>query len=416
MAKITPQVDLAQQSIGNMLTHGIGILTVTDEQLQGRTIQIKGAPPEGAINFGNCSYLGLELDPRLKQGAIDAVQRFGIQFSSSRAYAGIQLYEQLEEVLEQNFGLPVLVTVTTTLGHLSAIPVLIGPKDAIILDQRVHNSVQMATQVVKADGTHVEYVRHNNMERLEARIQELSKQHPHVWYMADGVYSMHGDVAPAQQIVDLLNRYENFHCYIDDAHGFGWTGKKGCGQIVSEVDLHPRMILAASMGKGFGCNGGFLVCPDVQTKQKIRYGGATMLFSAPVVPAVLGACLAAAKLMQTDELPQLQMALQERIQYFIRTAKSLGLPLVNEERTPIFLIRVGIPDLSYKICHRLIRAGFYTNMALYPGVPYNQTGVRIGVTLHHSFEDIQNLLCELARLMEDEGILQAVQPKDVQRT
>jgi 7-keto-8-aminopelargonate synthetase-like enzyme len=413
MTKITLQSDLVQQTLSSVHAHGIGILTVTNNRLQGRMIDIPAAPVEGAVHFGNCSYLGLELDPRLKAGAIDAIQRFGTQFSSSRAYTGIALYEELEACLEKNFGLPVLATATTSLGHIAAIPVLVRPEDAVILDHQVHNSVQNAVQMVKANGTHVEQVRHNNMQRLEARIQILCSLHRQVWYMADGVYSMFGDIAPMKQIIELLNQYENFHCYIDDAHGMGWAGEYGCGQVLSEVNFHPRMILAGSMAKGFGSSGGFLVCPDAETKQKIRFGGSTMIFSGPITPAVLGASIASAKIMQTDELMTRQIGLQERIQYFIRTAQALGLPLVSEARTPIFFIGVGIPNMGYKICQRLIKAGFYTNIAVYPSVPYKNTGLRITLTLHHTLEDIQNMLCQVAKLLEEEELLQQVQRKDI---
>lgn len=415
MTKITLQGNLVQQTLSSVHQHGIGILTVTDQKLAGRTIQIPNAPPAGAIHFGSCSSLGLELDPRLKAAAIDAIQQFGIQFSCSRAYTGIALYEELEHLLEQNFGKPVLATVTTSMGHISAIPLLVSPEDAVILDHQVHNSIQNAVQMVKASGTHVEYLRHNHMERLEMRIQSLRKKHKQIWYMADGVYSMFGDIAPSKQLEALMNQYDNFRCYIDDAHGIGWAGACGSGQVLNDIDFHPNMILAGSMGKSFGTHGGFLVCPNAEIKQKIRFGGASMIFSGPITPAILGASIASAKIMQTDELTTMQMALQERIQYFIRTAQALGLPLVSDARTPIFFIGVGTPMMGYKICQHLLKAGFYTNIAVYPSVPYKNTGLRILVNLHHSLDDIQQMLCQLAFFLEKEEAAQQVERDDIFR-
>jgi 7-keto-8-aminopelargonate synthetase-like enzyme len=279
----------------------------------------------------------------------------------------------------------------------------------------VHNSIQNAVQMVKANGTHVEYLRHNQMERLESRIQILSKTYKQIWYMADGVYSMFGDIAPSETLEALMNQYDNFRCYIDDAHGIGWAGKYGSGQVLNDIDFHPNMILAGSMGKSFGTHGGFLVCPNAEIKQKIRFGGASMIFSGPITPAILGASIASAKIMQTDELTTMQMALQERILYFIRTAQALGLPLVSDARTPIFFIGVGTPNMGYKICQHLLKAGFYTNIAVYPSVPYKNTGLRILVNLHHSLEDIQKMLCQLAVFLEQEEQAQQVERVDIFR-
>ena len=127
------------------------------------------------MSFGSCSYLGLELDPRLKQATIDAVLRYGTQFSSSRGYLSSPQYSELEALLSEMFGGHVLVTPTTSLGHLSVLPVLVESGDAVLLDHQVHASVQMAANQLRVKGTTVDLIRHNNMERLEAMIERLSK-------------------------------------------------------------------------------------------------------------------------------------------------------------------------------------------------------------------------------------------------
>src|SRR4051812_3701305 len=144
----------------------------SDESFDGRTVTLEGS---SRINFGSCSYLGLELDPRLKQATIDAVLRYGTQFSSSRGYLSSPQYDELETLLGELFGGHVLVTPTTSLGHLSVLPVLVESGDAVLLDHQVHASVQMAANQLRVKGTPVDLVRHNNLERLEAMIERLSK-------------------------------------------------------------------------------------------------------------------------------------------------------------------------------------------------------------------------------------------------
>ena len=179
------------------------------------------------INFGSCSYLGLEKHPKLKNGVIDAVTKYGTQFSSSRTYLSHALYQELEGLLGNMFDRPVIVTASTTLGHLATIPVVVGPNDAIVLDLQVHSSIQMTVQQLKAKKIPVHIIKHNCMESLESKIQKLYNKHEKIWYFADGVYSMYGDYAPFEELDNLLVKYDKFNLYIDDAHGMGWSGENG---------------------------------------------------------------------------------------------------------------------------------------------------------------------------------------------
>ena len=103
-------------------------------------VTIDGKP---LVNFGSCSYLGLEHEPQLKQGVIDAVRQYGTQFSSSRTYLSLSLYKDLEKALYQIFRQPLIVSASTTLGHLATIPVVVKDNDAVIIDLQAHSSIQM---------------------------------------------------------------------------------------------------------------------------------------------------------------------------------------------------------------------------------------------------------------------------------
>ena len=156
------------------------------------------------VNFGSCSYLGLEYHPELKNAVKATVDNYGTQFSTSRTYLSIGLYDELEHELSTIFEKPVIATASTTLGHLAALPVIVEPNDVVILDLQVHSSVQMATQILKANKTPVYLVPHNDMDALESKIKSLSDKANKVWYMADGVYSMYGDYAPLGQLEETF--------------------------------------------------------------------------------------------------------------------------------------------------------------------------------------------------------------------
>ncbi|MDD2636344.1 MAG: aminotransferase class I/II-fold pyridoxal phosphate-dependent enzyme [Bacteroidales bacterium] len=361
-----------------------------DEKIDGKSITIDG---KKLVNFGSCGYLGLELDPRLIDGAIDAARRYGVQYSSSRAYSACPLYREAEELLSKIFdNNPAVLAATTTLTHVGVLPILLQENDLIILDQKVHGSVQMACQLLKARGTQLEMIRHNNMQMLEEKINENPNKYEQIWYMADGIYSMFGDVAPIDDLIYLLDKYENFYLYIDDAHGMSWTGKNGRGYVMQNRPLHPKIVLTTSLAKGFGVGGGVFVMSNQEMKRKIFTCGTSYTFSGPIQPPLLGAIIESAKIHLSDEIDVLQNNLKEKIDYTRRLGQELKLPEVNPSESPIFYYALGHPRVGYSMIKKLMNEGYYTNIGIFPTVPVNCTGLRIPVTLNQSNEDIKNVL------------------------
>lgn len=398
MTKNPSIVDLVNQNITSIKKEGVGHLYTEEQILNGTCISING---KSVNHFGSCSYLNLETDQRLKDSAIDAINKYGIQFSCSRAYLAVPLYRELESLLTKIFKNPTLLTPTSTLGHLANIPILAGKKDAIVLDHQVHNSVQNAAKIANANGAHLEIVRHSNLEYLERRIIKLSEKHKAIWYMADGIYSMYGDPCPVKELVELLDKYPKLHLYIDDAHGMSWAEKNGAGYILNQVKLHPRMVLVTSLCKGFGASGGATVLPNKQLAERIRNCGSTHIFSSPLQPGILGAAIASAKIHLSPELDMLQSRLESNIRYFQRKAKHFDLPLIDFSPTPIQYIGTGKPEITLKICKKLLAEGYYTCVAGYPSVPYNNCGLRITINRLHSKQQILGLLATLSKIMEE---------------
>lgn len=382
--------ETVKQSKSLKITHQI----IEDDILDGRIITIDG---QKLVNFGSCSYMGLETDERLKAGAIEAVTKYGSQFSSSRAYLSVTLYKEIEYLLSQIFGGPVSLAPTTTLCHQANIPVLIGDNDAIILDYQVHESVQNAVRLLNARNIHVEIIRHNNMDVLEERIQLLGRKYSKIWYMADGVYSMLGDLAPMRSLRYLLNKYQQFNLYIDDAHGLSWSGKNGAGYVKSQLWHHDRMILITSLAKSFAACGGVTIYPNENMRDLVKSCGPTLIFSGPIQPPVLGSAIASAKIHLSGEIYVRQEYLQKRIAFFNQKARELELPLINESASPIFFIGLGKPEAGYDMAKKIMDNGFFVCVSVFPCVATAQAGLRIPVTLHHSLEDIENLLNVIAQ-------------------
>ncbi|UKN01154.1 aminotransferase class I/II-fold pyridoxal phosphate-dependent enzyme [Paracrocinitomix mangrovi] len=348
------------------------------------------------VNFGSCSYLGLEFENRVTDGAKNALDNYGSQFSCSRAYLSVNLYEKLEELLSNLFRHPVVVTPTTTLGHIAAIPILVDKKDAVILDHQVHSSVQTAVKLIKSEGTHVEMLRHNNMEKLETRIIELSEKHQHIWYMADGIYSMFGDFAPLDEIHALLEKYPKFHLYIDDAHGMSCFGERGQGYVLSQIHHHDRMVVATSFAKAFATGGGALIFPNQEMADRVRNCGGPMITSGPLQPANLGAAIEVAKIHLSEDILTYQKELKEKIKFTNQLLKEQNLPNLSNESTPVFFIGVGIPKLAYDLVQKMKDSGHFLNVGIFPAVPIKNSGVRFTITRLHSKAQIKRMVEDLA--------------------
>lgn len=376
-----------------------------DESYDGRIITVNG---KQLINFGSCSYLGLDTDERIKEAAIDAIRRYGVQFSSSRTYMACTLYKEWEELVSKMFGAHVVLSTSVSLGHHAVIPVVVEEGDAIILDQQVHASIQEAANRMQLRGCSISIIRHSKLNELESKIAELSVKHNRVWYMIDGVYSMYGDYAPVKEIVELLERYPQFHLYADDAHGMSIAGKNGTGIVLSQIELHPKMILATSLNKAFAAGGGAFIFPDDELAQKVKNCGGSMIFSGPHQIPSIAAGIASAKIHLSDEIYERQAALKKRLQYcHDLLSNKYHLPVISNPEAPITFIGLGLTRVGYNMVTRLIEDGFYTNLSIFPAVPETCTGLRFTITLHHTFEDIERLAERIAyhfpKALEDEG-------------
>lgn len=380
---------ILDETVSEAVSKGLLQLVPDDAALDGRTVSFDG---RAHLNFGSCSYLGLELDDRLREAAIDAVNRYGTQFSSSRAYLSSPQYAELEALLDQVFGGHTLVVPTTSLGHMATLPVLVESTDAVLLDHQVHASVQMAANQLRVKGATVELIRHNHLGRLEAMIQRLSAKHKRIWYMADGVYSMFADLAPFAALRELLDRHPQLLLYVDDSHGVGWAGTHGRGPALEVLGGHPRVVAACSLNKSFAAAGGAIVFPDAEMRRIVRLAGGPMIFSGPIQPPMLGVAIASAKLHLSDELPRRQAALRERIECFTDLADEFCLPLASRDTTPIRYVPLGLPAVAQDVIRRLLDDGFYTNYAGFPAVPMKHAGVRMTLTLHHTLDDVRALV------------------------
>ncbi len=385
--------DLSEQNISAAIDLGVARVRIEDEVLEGETITLEGRK---LTNFGTAAYLGLNTDSRLKRGAIDAIERFGPVFSSSTVYTSVDLYADLENRLQRIFGTPVIIPTTTSLGHLGALPVLVGPKDVVVIDTRAHASLHLATLVLMGEGIPVVSVPHNDMDALATTIAAEATRAERVWYLADGVYSMHGDTLPTHQVARLLEEYEQLHLYIDDAHGFGWKGQHGRGHVLSQIPMHPRLTVAVSLSKSFGSGGAAIAFHDAGLAKSVLLRGGTFTFSGPIHPAELGAAIASADIHLSGEHTERVARINEQIDLTRSLLTAHHVPVVSDAQTPIWFAKVGGHKETLELVRRLKVQGFFVNAGVHPAVPLNHSGIRFAHALYHSNDHIRALVEAIA--------------------
>jgi 7-keto-8-aminopelargonate synthetase-like enzyme len=392
-------VSESERNVDEGVAVGAVMQTADDAPYRGRHVALSGAH---LLNFGSCSYLSLDQRPEVREGAIAAVLRYGTQFSMSRAFVQLPLYEELEAALAEITGGCVLVTASTTLAHISALPVLVEPGDAVLIDQFAHASLHTAAALLRVP---IELVRHSRVDVLERKLAKLVKTHSRVWLLADGLYSMLGDFAPLADIARLLEAYPQLHLYLDDAHSTSWTGKHGRGYGLEVLQDRSRVVVALSLNKAFSAGGGALVFATDRDKLRVRRCGGPMLFSGPLQPPLLGAALASAELHLRPEFSRLQDSLVERIDLTIALGRALGLPLATFDRSPIFFVRCGPLSQMFALSSAMRARGFYASVCGFPAVPQNQSGLRVTISLHNTTEDIHALMETLAAETRRLGIV-----------
>ncbi len=384
-----------------------GIMHINSEEqsFNGKKFTIKG---NELINFGTCGYLGLEMHPDLIANSMELTKKFGTQLSMSRAYIRPTYIQELEELMSQIFdGNKVICYTSTSNAHISVIATIIKSDDLIILDQQVHFSVQFPCKNTKLQGTEVKMVRHSNYEMLEELIRENYNKYNRIWYMADGVYSMHGDLPDTVILKSLLDKYPKLHLYFDDAHGMSWAGKNGAGYIYNQLGINERIVLISTLAKGFGSVGGVAVFADPEMYRRTDVFGGPLSYSHPLSPANVGAAIASARIHLSDDIYTYQSELKELVNYMNIRLEEKNLTNISSADSPIYFIGSGLNKVTRNFVHRVLEEGIYVNTATFPVVPNDKSGLRFTLTRHNTKADIDLFTdvmgYHLPKAIEEEG-------------
>jgi 8-amino-7-oxononanoate synthase len=363
---------------------------------------------EGAqrIMLGSNNYLGLTADPRVIQGARDALERYGTGLTGSRLLNGtIDLHLELEAELAAWMGTEDAIVFTT--GHqanVGTLGTLLAPGDTVVADSGDHASILDGCILSRAK---LRAFRHNRLDLLAKQLGRAVQDGGGVLVVVDGVFSMEGDIAPLPEIVELA-RAHGARLMVDEAHGAGVLGARGAGTsellgVEDQVDL--RM---GTFSKSLASCGGFIAGPT-EVVDFLRVQSRAFLFTASAVPAAVGAALAALRIVRSAEGPDLTAAVLANARYLRDGLAALGFDVVapqvlpdgSDVVTPIVPVVVGDDWKAVLLWRKLYDAGVYVNVALHPAVPPAGALLRTSVMATHDRETLDRALATFGAVKQE---------------
>jgi 8-amino-7-oxononanoate synthase len=338
--------------------------------------------------LGSNNYLGLTGDQRVKQGALDALNRYGTGLTGSRFLNGtIDLHLDLERELAEWMDTEAALVFTT--GHqanLGALGTILAPGDTVVADSGDHASILDGCILSRAK---LRPFRHNRIDRLERTLEKAAADGGGVLVVVDGVFSMEGDVAPLPEIAELCRKF-GARLMVDEAHALGVLGQRGAGTaelfgLEDQVDL--RM---ATFSKSLASCGGVIAGP-ADVIEFLRIQSRPFMFTASAVPAAMGAALAAVRICRSDEGRALFAKVLDNARYLHRGLSELGFQVVEPTRladgtevvTPVVPVVVGDDWKAVFLWKALYEAGVYVNVAIHPAVPPAGALLRTSVMATH---------------------------------
>jgi 8-amino-7-oxononanoate synthase len=355
------------------------------EGAAGPIVEMEGAR---RIMLGSNNYLGLTGDERVKQGAMDALNRYGTGLTGSRFLNGtIDLHVELERELTEWLDTEDAIVFTT--GHqanLGALGTILGPGDTVIADSGDHASILDGILLSRAK---LRPFKHNRLDLLEKRLLAAEQDGGGILVVVDGVYSMEGDVAALPEIADMCASH-GARLMVDEAHALGVLGARGAGTsellgVEDRVDL--RM---ATFSKSLAACGGVIAGP-ADVIEFLRIASRPFIFTASAVPAAVGATLAAVRICRSDEGRDLFASVLDNARYLHAGLSSLGFSVVPPTRladgteivTPVVPVVVGDDWKAVFLWKALYDAGVFVNVAIHPAVPLSGALLRTSVMATH---------------------------------
>lgn len=363
----------------------------THDGVAGATTQIGG---RSYINFSSYNYLGLNGHPRVSRAAQEAIDRWGTSVSASRLVsgersvqreleAGLAAYHQVEDSVAFVSG---HATNVTTIGYL------FGPRDLVVHDALVHNSV---LQGIQLSGAHRRPFPHSDWQALDLMLGEIRSQYERVLVVVEGIYSMDGDFPDLPRFITVKNRHHAL-LMVDEAHSLGVLGPQGggirehFGVAGGDVD-----IWMGTLSKTLAACGGY-IAGERALVEHLKYAAPGFLYSVGMSPPLAAAALESLRLLSAE--PERVARLQARGRLFVDLARQRG---IDVGRSAGYSVVPAIVRSSLKAARHsnaLFERGINVQPITYPAVEEGAARLRFFLSCDHTEDQVQAAVQALAEV------------------
>ncbi|MFN2303051.1 MAG: aminotransferase class I/II-fold pyridoxal phosphate-dependent enzyme [Anaerolineales bacterium] len=336
------------------------------------------------IMCGSNNYLGLTTHPKVKQAAIDAIERYGTSCTGSRFLNGnMSLHERLEGELAEWVGKEAALIFSTGMQvNLGTISSIAGRGEYIILDKDDHASIVDGAFL---SGGRIERYRHNDIDHLR-RVMESLPEESGKLLVVDGLYSMEGDIAPLPELIPICQEY-GARLMVDDAHAMGVLGD-GHGTAAHFMMTDDVDLIMSTFSKSFASLGGF-IAGEADVVDYIKHKARSLIFSASIPPSNTATALAALDVMRSepDRIARVnQIGERMREEY-----KKMGFN-TGHSVTPVIPIIIGDDELTFLTWRYLFERGVFVNPVISPAVSTGRQLLRTSYMATHTDQQLDRVL------------------------
>ncbi|MGE3818879.1 MAG: 8-amino-7-oxononanoate synthase [Isosphaeraceae bacterium] len=342
------------------------------------------------LHFGSNDYLGLAADPRLAEAAREAARDFGWGAGASPLVAGwTEAHQRLADDLARFENAEAVALFPSGFAaNLGTIAALVGPGDAVYCDRLNHACL---IDGVRLSGASLRVYAHGDVRRLASASRRDRGRYRRSLIATDGVFSMDGDLAPLDELVELAESLGAI-LMVDEAHGTAVFGPDGRG-AASAFGVAERVpVRVGTLSKALGSIGGFVAGSRRLIDHLVNHARPLIYSTAPPPAAAAAAREALRISLAEPERRHRVHALADRLRDGLADA---GIP-IGPSKGPIVPVPLGEADLAIQCARRLADRGIFAPAIRPPTVPAGTSRLRLSVTAAHDEADVDVLIAALA--------------------
>ncbi len=361
---------------------------------RGPRVRLEGEGDREFIRMNSNSYLGMSLRPEVMEAEEEATRALGsgpgaVRFISGTYEDHVELERALAAFHGREAGMIFSSAYATVMGIVTP---LITEKTVVISDELNHNCIINAVRLSRPLDKAV--YPHLDMEALERAVEDARGSAERVVVITDGIFSMRGDHAPLDEIMEIARRHdgdfpENVVVVVDDSHGVGAFGETGRG-VEEYTDSPPVDILVATLGKALGVNGGYVVA-DGSVVTYLRETAPFYIYSNPITPGEARAARTALGILDSEEGRKMLARLRALTQRFDEGCRRIGIETIPGDH-PVVPLMIRDTARTRSLVEHLYDHGVLVTGLAYPVVPRGDEEIRVQINADHTEADVDRVL------------------------